>query len=53
MKKHTYEQPLAEIFELRLSASVLNNISDGVNYTTTPGGVSGDDIYDPNDGEGF
>ena len=25
MKKELYEQPLAEIFEVRLSASVLNN----------------------------
>lgn len=51
MKKHTYEQPLAETFELQLSASVLNNVSDGYNQQGGGGSYSGDG--DTNDNGGY
>lgn len=42
MKKHTYEQPLAEIFEVHLSANVLQDISDPNGYHQGGGGSYGD-----------
>ncbi len=54
MKKLLYEKPLAEIFELHLQRNVLQGGSpNGVNWSSNPGGVSGDDTYGPNDNEGF
>ncbi len=44
MKKHTYEQPLAEIFELNLQENVLQGTSP------VPGGAGSDDEVD-NQGE--
>lgn len=54
MKKQLYEQPLAEVFEVRLQGSCLQtNVSNGTNWGNNPGNPGGDDQYDPNDGEGF
>ena len=52
MKKLIYTQPTAEIYELKLRGSVLQGVSpQGVNWGTTPGSPSGNDVYE--DGETF
>ena len=49
MKKQLYEQPLAEIFELHLSANVLQNVSDPSQQGIPQ--IIGDDVI--NDDEGY
>ena len=50
MNKKTYENPESELIVVRFEKGFLE-VSGGVNYSKTPGGAGGDDVY--SDGEGF
>lgn len=50
MKKHTYEQPLAETFELSIQNTILDGSPDGtwgksIKPGTTWGSTEGEDPY--------
>lgn len=48
--KLEYEQPSCDLLVLTVEQEILY-VSGGANYSTTPGGAGGDDVY--YDGEGF
>lgn len=52
MKKNLFVIPVTETLEISLKAHILD-VSNGVNYSSTPGGAGGNDGYGENDGEGF
>ncbi len=49
-KKQLYSAPEAELLVVRFEENIMS-VVNGVNYSNTKGGVSGDDAFD--DGDSF
>lgn len=50
--KEIYSQPTCDLLVIRFEQNLLN-VSNGVNWASTPNRAGGDDVYDANDGEDF
>jgi hypothetical protein len=47
IKKH-YEIPESELLLVKFEENIMS-LRNGVNYSNTPGGAGGDDVYDDGD----